>query len=164
MFDIAQRLYLISLILMEFLQTILVAILTILYNMGYSYASDIMETILQTGGFALYVGISTMMTFDRFLVMHYNIRYPTKWSKKKTKIVILLIVLLSILLSIHVGLNLRNLHEFRRFAMWLWITLVVSFLIVVCFTYGYIFIMILMRKRNSTAALKSAGPPEGIQV
>uniref|UniRef100_A0A069DMF3 Putative cnidarian restricted membrane protein n=1 Tax=Clytia hemisphaerica TaxID=252671 RepID=A0A069DMF3_9CNID len=87
-----------------------------------------------------YICTMTFITFDRFLVVHYNLRYDVYWSITKTKIglIIIAIISLQVMLILHVIPS--TIHQkFHIIFMYIWPIFDGIFLLVAIVTYIYLY-------------------------
>lgn len=106
-------------------------------------------TLSSGGFFVAYILIMTLLTVDRFLEVYLNIRYPTIWSKRKTKICLLVCYLISVTIVVCL---LLTCHDSRQslgvLTTYIWPICHGVFIVTASVTYGYVLIKIRANRKR----------------
>jgi len=143
-----QRLYLLHISICEIFGCLIFIIIRALIELEKLEAAVIFYKMSVSGLYTWYIGLMVLMTFDRFLTVYYNIRYPLIWTSTKTKA--LLTVLCSSSLFFGVALLPISLDQVNKIVtLYLWTFLDLMFLVVAIVTYWYFFIKIKKNRKQS---------------
>eukprot|EP00111_Clytia_hemisphaerica_P018174 TCONS_00053748-protein len=142
-----QRIYLLNISCCELVSSIIfVAIRFFLDNELFEAAVHLYKIAI-SGLYFWYIGLMILMTFDRFLMVYLNIRYPLVWSNTKTNILLAVLFIVSVLLSVPVVLTeMFVINDIIQ--LYLWPVLDFTFLLTAVVTYTYFFAKI--RRLRST--------------
>ena len=143
-FTKSQRFYLIQLSLLECVYVTSMMTTYILYHTCEkqricSFSAHLVMYLGAVTFYIWYLGLMTLLTIDRFLAVHYNIRYSLYCTLRKTKIASFVLAILSFssIIAFFVGIF----KEVRRFSMiYIWSLFDISFLALVTVTYTYFFL------------------------
>ena len=146
-----QYIYLVLISINNVLEKSLALILEI--NPGLSSKVYMVIWTISNGGlFVSYSLIMTLLTLDRFMEVYLNIRYPTVWSKLKTKICLLSCYLIAILV---VGSMLGTCREtgqvFNVLVFYIWPVCEGVFIVTASVTYGYVIVKIRANRKRLVA-------------
>ena len=137
-FSATQRLYLLNISACEITTCLLYMVIRVLNLEENSTHSISIYKVTSSGLYFWYIGLMTLMTFDRFLVVYLNIRYPLIWSFKKTRFSLLLLFIVSVLVTIpFYVMDPLTLH-FTVILYW-WPILDTVFIVTCVATYSYFF-------------------------
>eukprot|EP00111_Clytia_hemisphaerica_P016054 TCONS_00047506-protein len=108
-----QKIYLINLSLVEVLLS-----LTQMISKSFNFFSEMSGSsfefifeLLHASFFSVwYMLIMVLISFDRFLVVYLNLRYPSLWTPKKAKIVVTLLPFLSLVITMVANFVIKNNH------------------------------------------------------
>ena len=141
-FSATQRMLLLNICSCELLTSALYIAIRVLFEDIATYPCSLrVYKIAASGLYFWYIGLMTLMTFDRFLTVYFNIRYPLVWSYRKAKLALLLLFLTSVVITIpFYMMDIFYLHFIVTLYWWPILDLI--FFVVGVATYSYFFIKI----------------------
>jgi hypothetical protein len=114
-----------------------------------------LEVIANAGIFIYIITCMYIITIDRFLIAHYNIRYVKCWTRQRASFVIvfqfLLCLLYTIVLMVWHNEDFNQLREYL--AIYYWVIADYTYLVIALFTYLYI-INIYAHNRARTTSIR----------
>ena len=115
-----------------------------------------LEAIANAGIFSYIITSMYIITLDRFLIAHYNIRYVKFWTRQKASVVILLQLLSSFLYAVALMIwHDEDYNQLRVHLAHYWIISDYAYLIIAALTYLYI-IKIYAHNRPRTTSIRPA--------
>lgn len=131
-------------------------------NPGFSpWMVKFIFTLSSGGFFVAYILIMTLLTIDRFLEVYLNIRYPTIWSKWKTKVCLLTCYLIAVTIVVCLLLACRDSHQVLGvLTTYIWPICHGVFIVTASVTYGYVLVKIRANRKRlaiHTSSLKRQG-------
>ena len=138
-FKPTQCLYLFNLSVSEILISLGKIVYLVLMLLNYTTHSLRVESLQRSGMFLYYILVMLLITVDRFIEVHYNIRYHLVWSKRKTKVLLFLAKVLSICFALVMCITQKNRCQMiYNLSVYFWPTSEGVFIVVAVVTYCYI--------------------------
>lgn len=152
-FTETQRLYLMNLSVVEFLLSIVYIVDRTLKGYFDLPKARFVLHIAKDGFLCFwYILVMVLVTIDRFLAVYLNLRYPLLWSPRKTKIAIAVAFSLALGITLVLNVAVADVSEFDVRKTYSVVNLPpvldISFAVLTCVTYGYLFHRIRSYRKN----------------
>jgi len=149
-----QRLCLLNLCFVGLLFSIMGCCLRVLLLTRHPY---LYHVIIWQAGFlnCWYISVMILLTFDRFMAVHLNIRYHLYWSFKKMSVALFTVFIISVFISVVLMFYPASWKtKFRLISGYIWPTYDILFLFVAVLTYAYLYYKLKRIRRKETQLKK----------